>query len=228
MRVEPNTLRWVSAERLTTGAGPDVAAALSRDGTRLAFTTEHGSARLWVFPLDRLARRLGSGKPLTEDDARAVSFALSPDGQFVAYTFMHPGSERPEVWIANIVDGTTKPVVTNAIDPTWSPDGKAIAYTYLRLDKQPVIGRTAVQQLGGKERFLSRWSRDLFLDFDWSAERGLVGSYVTSRPEDASLALGRRRSRCRQTGPGVDIPAESGFLAGAVVTQWSVAELRRP
>ncbi len=189
VRVEPNTLRWMSAERLTTGAGPDVAAALSRDGTRLAFTTEHGSARLWVFPLDRLARRLGSGKPLTEDDARAVSFALSPDGQFVAYTLKHPGSERPEVWIANIVDGTTKPVATSAIDPTWSPDGKAIAYTYLRLDKQPVIGRTAVQQLGGKERFLSRWSRDLFLDFDWSAERGLVGSYVTSRPEDASLAL---------------------------------------
>ena len=75
------------------------------------------------------------------------------------------------------------------MDPCWSPDGKAIAYTYLRLDKQPIIGRTAVRQLGGKERFLSRWSTDLFMDFDWSAERGLVGTYVTSQSEVTSLAV---------------------------------------
>ena len=56
----------------------------------------------------------------------------------------------------------------------WSPDGKAIAYTYLRLDKQPIIGRTAVRQLGGKERFLSRWSTDLFLDVRLEPERGLA------------------------------------------------------
>ena len=42
VRVDPKTLLWASAERLTTGAGPDVAAALSRDGTRLAFSTEQG------------------------------------------------------------------------------------------------------------------------------------------------------------------------------------------
>ncbi len=78
--VDPNTLHWVSAERLTTGPGPDVSAALSRDGTRLAFTTEHGSTRLWVFPFDPVARRLGSGRPLTEDDAMAKNSALSPDG----------------------------------------------------------------------------------------------------------------------------------------------------
>ena len=34
VRVNPTTLEWVSAERLTTGSGPDAAAALSHDGTR--------------------------------------------------------------------------------------------------------------------------------------------------------------------------------------------------
>jgi eukaryotic-like serine/threonine-protein kinase len=72
VRVDPKTLLWVSADRLTTGAGPDVAAALSRDGTRLAFSTEQGASRLWVFSLDPVARRLGSGKPLTEDGASAA------------------------------------------------------------------------------------------------------------------------------------------------------------
>ena len=51
VRVDRDTLAWVSMERLTTGAGPDVVPAISRDGTRLAFTTEQESSRLWVFPL---------------------------------------------------------------------------------------------------------------------------------------------------------------------------------
>ncbi len=34
VRVDPNSLQWITAERLTTGPGPDVSAALSRDGTR--------------------------------------------------------------------------------------------------------------------------------------------------------------------------------------------------
>ena len=108
VRVDPSTLQWLSAERLTTGAGPDVAVAMSRDGTRLAFTTEQGSTRLWVFPIDPVARRLGSGKPLTEDDAMAGNSAFSPDGQFVAYNLTRPGIDREELWITNIVTGTSE------------------------------------------------------------------------------------------------------------------------
>ena len=84
------------AERLTTGAGSDVAPTLSRDGTRLGFSTEQGSQRLWVFPLDPVARRLGSGKPVTEDHAIAGTSALSPDGQFVAYNLNRPGIDRDD------------------------------------------------------------------------------------------------------------------------------------
>jgi len=189
VRVDPGTLLWVSAERLTTGPGPDVAAAVSRDGTRLAFSTEHGSTRLWVFPLDPVARRLGFGKPLTEDDAIASSSALSPDGQFVAYNLKRPGIDREELWITNIVDGTSELVATGAVFPCWSPDGKTIAYNYFRTDKPPATGRVAVRQLGGKERFLSRWSTEWFMPSDWRAELGLLGTYENVASRESPLVV---------------------------------------
>ena len=146
---------------------------------------------LGVFPLDPVARRLGSGKPLTEDDAIASSSALSPDGQFIAYNLKRPGIDREELWITNIVDGTSELVATDAVFPCWSPDGKTIAYNYFRTDKQPATGRVAVRQLGGKERFLSRWSTEWFIPSDWSAELGLLGTYenrVLQRIAIGSLA----------------------------------------
>jgi Tol biopolymer transport system component len=190
IRVDPNSLQWVSAERLTTGPGPDVSAAVSRDGTRLAFTTEDGSTRLWVFPLDPMARRLGSGKPLTEDDAMAKNATLSPDGQFVAYKLRRPGMDRDELWITNIAEGTSELVPTHGLCMcAWSPDGKAFAYTYLRLDSKPITARVAIRPSGGKERFISRWLSNMFFPSDWHAERGLVGSYGPYPGDTVSLAL---------------------------------------
>jgi eukaryotic-like serine/threonine-protein kinase len=80
VRVDPDTLAFVAAERLTTGAGRDVEPALSRDGTRLAFTTEHDAVRLWLFALDPVADRLGSGRPLTEDRATPNTRRYHPTG----------------------------------------------------------------------------------------------------------------------------------------------------
>ena len=195
VRVDPGTLLWVSAERLTTGPGPDVAAAVSRDGTRLAFSTEHGSTRLWVFPLDPVARRLGSGKPLTEDDAIASSSALSPDGQFVAYNLKRPGIDRDELWITNIVNGTSELVATDAALPMRLVARRKDDCVQLLSTRtsQPATGRVAVRQLGGKERFLSRWSTEWFVPSDWSAELGLLGTYETVPPENRHWHSGRRR-----------------------------------
>jgi Tol biopolymer transport system component len=136
-----------------------------------------------VFPL-------GSGRPLTEEGAKVEAFTLSPDGRRVAYDLSRPGIGRSEVWITNIEDGTSELVATgDAGDPVWSPDGKAIAYVYFRVSKQPVTGRTAIKQLGGTEQFISAWSTHIFMDFDWSPHRGLVGSYWHSQSEVASLVV---------------------------------------
>ena len=181
VQVDPTTMVWKSAERLTTGAGPDVAASVSPDGTRLAFSTEQGSTRLWAFPLDPVARRVGSGKALTEDGAIAASSSLSPDGQRVAYNLRRPGIDRDEMWITNIVNGTSELVAINAFGAcVWSPDGKAVAYGYVRLDPRPITTRVAVRPLDGKERFISRWTEKWFAASDWSAQHGLIGTYAAT------------------------------------------------
>ncbi len=182
VHVDSTSLRWLAAERLTTGPGPDVSAALARDGTRIAFTTEHGATRLWEFPLDQDARRLGPGRPLTEDDAMAKNSALSRDGKFVAYNLRRRGIDRDELWITNIVDGTSERVPTDALCTcAWSPDGGAIAYIHSR----PPLWSAAIRPLGGKERFVGQWSENGFFPSDWSAKWGLLGTTF----REASLAL---------------------------------------
>jgi len=64
VQVDPKTLAWLSAERLTTGIGADVAAAISQNGERLPFTTQQESVRLRVFPFDAVSGRItGEGLP---------------------------------------------------------------------------------------------------------------------------------------------------------------------
>jgi Tol biopolymer transport system component len=92
-------LAWVSAERLTTGAGPDLTPTLSRDGSRLAFSTVTESSRLWVFPLGDGTRPLGEGRPVTEDGARADLARLSPQGRYMAYNLLRSGAQRQELWV---------------------------------------------------------------------------------------------------------------------------------
>ena len=179
VRVDRDTLAWLSMDQLTTGAGPDVAPAISRDGTRLAFTTEQESSRLWVFPLDHVARRLGIGKPLTEDRAVAQHAAMSPNGEYVAYNLARPGLNHPEAWVTKIAEGTSEMVPTTGLVSCWSPDGGAIAYKHFQLDREPSAGAVAVRKLGGNERFVSRWSTDFqFYPSDWG-DGALVGTYQT-------------------------------------------------
>ena len=74
VKVHPATLDWLSAERLTTPAGRDVAPTLSRDGTRMAFSQQNEASRLLALPLDMVAGRprvVGEGRRLTEEGAVA-------------------------------------------------------------------------------------------------------------------------------------------------------------
>ena len=93
VRVDPQTLEWVAAERITAGAGQDVAAALAPVGGRMAFSVQQQSTRLWVFPLDASTGRItGQGTPFTPEDGRAqsrVALARRPTRRVYA------GSRRP-------------------------------------------------------------------------------------------------------------------------------------
>jgi Tol biopolymer transport system component/DNA-binding winged helix-turn-helix (wHTH) protein len=182
VRVDPTTLEWRSAERLTTPAGQDVAATLSRDETRLAFSQQQETSRIWVFPIDTMSRPrvVGEGRPLTEEGAKAASAALSPDGLKLAYELWRPGTDRSELWVQDLDDGTRELLATNAKAPVWSRDGTRVAYQYVRLDKQPLEVATAYRPLGGVERFLKPWSSEvMFAPVAWTPDNSLLGTFMS-------------------------------------------------
>jgi serine/threonine protein kinase/Tol biopolymer transport system component len=184
VRVDARTLAWLSAERLTTGPGADVAAVLSRDGSRAAFTTESASQRLWTFALDSHTNRLGSGKPLTEAEAVVSNSVLSPDGRFVLYNLSRPGMrERSELWMTSLLDHSSELVTTNAIAGCWSPDSRMLAYVSFSSRES----RLATRELRGKERFVSKPLSAMFVPSDWSADGKLLGSFRAGG--DVVLAL---------------------------------------
>ena len=182
VRVDPTTLEWRSAERLTTPAGQDVAATLSRDGTRLAFSQQLEISRIWVFPIDTVGRPrfVGEGRPLTEDGAKALSSALSPDGVKVAYELRRPGTDRSELWVQDLNGGARELLAINAKGPVWSRDGTGVAYSYIRPDKQPLERATAYRPLGGVERFLTSWRSDvMFGPADWTPGSSALGTFMS-------------------------------------------------
>jgi len=67
-RVSIDTTRAVlqePLERLTTGAGSDRDAALSPDGSKVAYSSVSERARIWSFPLDARGALGGQGVPVT-------------------------------------------------------------------------------------------------------------------------------------------------------------------
>jgi Tol biopolymer transport system component/DNA-binding winged helix-turn-helix (wHTH) protein len=182
VRVDPISLDWRSAERLTTPAGQDVAATLSRDGTHLAFSQQQETSRIWVFPIDTTDRPrvVGEGRPLTEDGAKALSFALSPDGVKVAYELLHPGTDRSQLWVQDLAGGARELLAINAKAPVWSRDGTSVAYQYIRPDTQPLDMATAYRPLGGVERFLTSWGSDvMFGPSAWTPGGSVLGTFMS-------------------------------------------------
>ena len=76
--VDPGTLEWRGAERLTTGGGSDIDAVVSADESRIAYVQQTSSMRLWSFPLDAAEGRLkGEGQPFRRM-ARPLAPRTSP------------------------------------------------------------------------------------------------------------------------------------------------------
>ena len=180
VKVDPATLDWLSAERLTTPSGRDIAPTLSRDGTRIAFSQQNEASRLVAFPLEMVASRprvVGEGRQLTEEGAVASTPSLSPDGSKLAYELSRPGIDRSEVWVTDIDGGGRELIATNARNPVWSRDGTRVAYRYVRGDRDtfPFEEAAAYRRLGGTERFLTPWnSRFAFVPSDWTPDSNAV------------------------------------------------------
>jgi Tol biopolymer transport system component len=72
MTVDPETLRALAIERLTTGSGLDTELGLSPDGKRLAFTVESDRVQAWLFPFDSIRGQVtGTGQAVTSPSMEA-------------------------------------------------------------------------------------------------------------------------------------------------------------
>jgi len=188
--VEPTTLRWLAAERLTSGGGADVRAAVSRDGTRLAFTTERRVSRLWAFPFDAAVGRLtGDGHPVTPEEGAVELSDLSPDGTRAAFLWSQPGTTHKDLWVSDIDSGRRELLAQGVLAVRWSPDGKTVAYSLFRLDRGEWA--LAVRTLPGPERVLSPWSSNAaLLPVDWTRDgSAILAVYFAPIDSDARLAL---------------------------------------
>ena len=117
-------------QQVTTGAGQDVNAALSPDGTRLAFSTLRQNADLWRLPVSpETGLATGAPEPVittTREDSRG---AFSPDGSAIAFNSDRAGNMN--IWLHSLKDGSDRAVTSGPggdYQPQWSPDGKEIAF----------------------------------------------------------------------------------------------------
>jgi Tol biopolymer transport system component/DNA-binding winged helix-turn-helix (wHTH) protein len=147
MTIEPQTLRATAIERLTTGPGPDLGLAVSRDGRRLAFTAQAQRVRNWQFAFDAEKGRVtDKGRAITAEGRTAVIPSLSRDGKHLAFSVFRAGSW--ELFEKSLVDGHEALIFTHDYrgGAQWSPDGLQLVYTRAR-------SNTAAQ------RQLMIWSR---------------------------------------------------------------------
>lgn len=190
MTIEPETLRAIAVERLTTGPGPDGNLAVSSDGQRLAFTAKSQQTRNWLFAFDaREGRITDKGQAITAAGRTAFMPNLSRDGKRVAFSVLDAGAW--EMWEKSLVDGHEAPIIADKHSRAlglWSPDGRPLVYI-----RDKSIASTPQQlmiwssQTHSEEPLTTMLDETRWSPYDWSADGAwlLVSQNIgtTSRTE---------------------------------------------
>jgi Tol biopolymer transport system component len=181
--VDPATQVWQRPARLTTGTGGADHAAISPDGTSLAFTSVVAITRAWVFPFDADgASPPGEGRPVTDEDASVFGLSVSADGQAIFYQEMRPG-RRSTRGVRTIVDtGETTVLVENAT-PVSARSGIGVAYQLYRIPEADPVSEMefalAWRDSGGRERLLSPWGQSSLTPSDVRHDdQAVLGSWM--------------------------------------------------
>lgn len=193
VRVNPATLAWESAEPVTVGTEAAVAAAVSADGSHVAYSSEQETERVWLFPFATDGQPL-DGRPVSEPGAAAGQLRISPDGSSMLYTLSRMGTGAGDgwsnngggLWISSTEPGGPEPrrLAPDGENGVWSRDGRRVAY--LRVRPRPSSSPTdyplsalAIRALGGPETLITPWdSNRMLFPQDWA-------------PDDSALLVSR-------------------------------------
>ena len=142
----------------------------SPDGARVYFSS---GGDLWWVP-----RRGGRLRRLTRTPARERSPRIAPDGRQFGFVDEQGG------WLL-LPGGVRSPLVTGALDFSWSHDGRTIAYLLWdggneEADLYVRVGTAEPRKLVDAVEDAPSWSPD---------DRRLAFSYTTPRPETSVLAV---------------------------------------
>jgi Tol biopolymer transport system component len=175
----------VAPAQITTDPGADIQPGWSRDGSRLAFTSDRGGLfHIWVAPVVN-GRPAGPARQITRGPAREMAPEWSPDDAWVAYT-AEPTASSGDVWVTRS-DGSGAPrrITTGAgaLRIRWvMPDRMVVSGTWgeARLSARFVNPETGAVTLPALPIV---FGVDLALcDFDVDLERGrIVFSRVTRK-----------------------------------------------
>ena len=141
IRVNPSTLEWVSADRLTTSSSLESGIALSRDGKRLAFGSRTERTVAWSMPFDPVSGRIvGDGEAVTPESANAEILVVRRLTAVSSPTWWPAGTGH-ELWI-RLIDRQadhlrTVEVGSAIVQPRWSRRHPA------RVPRRPVYSQRA-------------------------------------------------------------------------------------
>ena len=163
----------VFALRAAKGPAPALEASAAQPASPARVAGGRGMSRRWWmlagalalvgFAMWRVAVFRGSSAPptrlltVTSFPGSEEDPSLSPDGNFVAFSWSGTGSaEYSYIWI-KAVDGDSLRRLTDAPEvfekyPAWSPDGRYIAFSRMVKGRSRVI---VVSALGGQERVIA-------------------------------------------------------------------------
>jgi serine/threonine protein kinase/Tol biopolymer transport system component len=180
--VDPRSLEWLSMERLTTGPGRDVAASLSADGQRLAYTTTSERTQVFIQSLSSDGTGLtGTPTAVTEAGAEVFGSMLSSDARRLAYVTRRAGSARFEIRLAHLDTGANELVdedAGGAMAISWSPGESAILLPQIRRVEGGTTQESRLLRVapGGRKTVVLPWSKFALLGGSAIGSGEFIGS----------------------------------------------------